>query len=272
MKKALLYLFVFLAIQFAVQFLVAAVVVVITGDVDSAYSITATLSTLVLYSVATIVVFFWARWADFSPAYVRSRPWGVLVWSAIAALGAIVPSLCLQSLLPEWSGWAREIAEQTEREMARLMMNPGGYLVIALLPPVVEEMVFRGAVLRSLLQWKPNRCWLMIVISAAFFALFHMNPAQMPHAFLIGLLLGWMYARTGSIVPGVVYHWANNSAAYAIFHIYHNPQSLTDVVGPDVQHVLLALVFSLCILLPALYQLNRGMKKSQPTGQYGAES
>jgi membrane protease YdiL (CAAX protease family) len=111
------------------------------------------------------------------------------------------------------------------------------------------------------LQWKPRRRWLMIALSAFLFALIHMNPAQMPHAFLIGLLLGWLYMRTGSIMPGVAYHWANNTAAYALYHLYHNPQSLQDIVGPGTRPVLLALLFSLCILLPALLQLNIRMQR-----------
>jgi membrane protease YdiL (CAAX protease family) len=83
----------------------------------------------------------------------------------------------------------------------------------------------------------------------------------MPHAFLIGLLLGWMYTRTGSIVPGVAYHWANNTAAYVMFHLYHNPESLQDIVGPGMRPAMLALLFSLCIFIPSIFQLNLRMKK-----------
>ena len=103
-----------------------------------------------------------------------------------------------------------------------------------------------------------------ICISAALFALIHMNPAQMPHAFMIGLLLGWMYYRTDSIIPGVVYHWVNNSVAFAAGHIlgsvYSNVENLKlhDLFGSNAW---LAVVFSLLILLPALYQLNLRLKK-----------
>ena len=89
-----------------------------------------------------------------------------------------------------------------------------------------------------------------------------MNPAQMPHAFVIGLLLGWMYWRTGSILPGVAYHWANNSMAYILYNIYPNPDiKLIDVLGSQ-QHVLMAMGFSLLILLPAIFQLNIWMKRA----------
>ena len=260
MKRALLYLFAFLAVEFIVQGLAGLVYTLVYGSQESMPPLW-TIGTMVAYSLAVIIVFLKAGWFTASPDYLRSRPWVVLAWCVVASLGAIVPSLLVQGLIPEWSGWAKEIVDQTNEQLEGMMSVPGGYMVIALLPPVVEEMVFRGCVLRALLQWKPRRRWLMIALSAFIFALIHMNPAQMPHAFLIGLLLGWLYMRTGSIVPGVAYHWANNSAAYALYHLYHNPQSLQDIVGPGTRPVLLALLFSLCILVPALLQLNIRMQR-----------
>ena len=260
MKKALFYLFVFLVIEFTVQLLVVSVCQLIWGN-EAALSPWANIVMQLLLSVAVIGVFLSMGWFQASRSYLRSRPWAVLAWSVVAALGAIVPSLLLQGLLPEWTGWAEEVAEERMAQLEELMLLPGGYLVVALLPPVVEEMVFRGCVLRSLLQWRPQLTWLMIILSALFFAIMHLNPAQLPHTFLIGLLLGWMYQRTGSIVPGVAFHWANNTAAYAMFHVYHNPQSLDDIIGQGTRPLLLALLFSLCILIPALVQLNTRMKE-----------
>jgi membrane protease YdiL (CAAX protease family) len=89
-----------------------------------------------------------------------------------------------------------------------------------------------------------------------------MNPAQMPHAFLIGILLGWMYYRTDSIIPGVIYHWVNNSIAYLLFAFYPDPNiKMIDLFGGSQRTTVMAVAFSLCILLPAIYQLNLRMKK-----------
>ena len=261
MKKPILYMLAFLAVQFVAQFLVVAIYSLVNGQVSDDLPPMWDIATMVLFSVVSIVLFLKMGWAEASRSYLQSRPWDVLLWSVVASLGAIVPSLLLQGLIPEWTGWAKDIVDQTNQQLEGLMSIPGGYMVIALLPPVVEELVFRGAVLRSLLEWKPEKKWAMIALSALFFSLVHLNPAQMPHAFLIGLLLGWMYTRTGSIVPGVAYHWANNTAAYVMFHLYHNPESLQDIVGPGMRPAMLALLFSLCILIPSIFQLNLRMKK-----------
>jgi membrane protease YdiL (CAAX protease family) len=129
------------------------------------------------------------------------------------------------------------------------------------LAPLAEELVFRGAILRALLRWHKN-AWVGIAISAVLFAIIHMNPAQMPHAFFVGLLLGWMYYRTDSIVPGVVFHWVNNSVAYVLYNLYPDPSlKLVDILGGQQQSVWMALGFSLLIFLPALFQMNLRLKK-----------
>jgi membrane protease YdiL (CAAX protease family) len=153
-----------------------------------------------------------------------------------------------------------ELPNVAEQEFDLILKSRMGYLVVGLLAPLVEELVFRGAVLKALLRWKQNP-WVGIAISALLFALIHMNPAQMPHAFLIGLLLGWMYYRTDSIVPGVVYHWVNNTVAYIMYNLYPNPDlTLLDLFGSE-RAVMMALGFSFCIFLPALFQLNLRLKK-----------
>ena len=94
------------------------------------------------------------------------------------------------------------------------------------------------------------------------FALVHANPAQMPHAFLMGWLMGWLYMRTGSIVPGGVFHWSNNTVAYLRSVAYPgDDMKLVDIFGGNETAVVMSVVFSLCIFLPALFQLNIWTKK-----------
>ena len=219
---------------------------------------TATLiASMATASVLTIAVFSLLKWAQPSRHYMQSRPWSVLCWSVLAALGCVVPSMWVQELMPE-------LPNIVEQELADVMMHRGGYFVVCLLAPVAEELVFRGAVLRSLLLWRPQWRWAMIGVSALLFALIHMNPAQMPHAFVIGLLLGWMYERTGSIAPGIAFHWANNTAAYLLFRAYPDPSlRLVDLFSGQQRAVGAAVIFSLFILLPALFQLHLRMRRAK---------
>lgn len=63
------------------------------------------------------------------------------------------------------------------------------FLYSAVLAPLSEEIFFRGYLLRSL---KPYGKRFAIVASAALFGLFHGNLLQMPYAFAVGLLLGYV--------------------------------------------------------------------------------
>ena len=252
MKRALTYTLVFAGIQMLVTGLVALAYQLLKGE-ETDMSATGLIIATALSGVVTIVLFLALKWTEVSRHWVQTRPWVVLFWCVLAALGVLIPSMWLQEQMPTLPNFAEETFDL-------ILKDRLGYFVVGLMAPLAEELVFRGAVLRALLRWKSNP-WVGIAISAVLFALVHMNPAQMPHAFLIGLLLGWMYYRTDSIIPGVVYHWVNNTVAYVMYNLYPDPNmTLMDFFGSQ-RAVLMALVFSLCIFLPSLYQLNLRLRK-----------
>ena len=255
MKKALSYLVIFLGIQILGGAIINAVWPLVTGSPDKTPALLIT--TTVIVSLAVIILFLWARWTEVSPKWLRTRPWTVLAWSVVAALGTLIPSAWVQEQMPE-------LPNLVESEFDMILGNRWGYVTIGLLAPLSEEIVMRGGILKELLKSQKLSPWGAIAISALFFSLIHMNPAQMPHAFVIGLLLGWMYWRTGSILPCMAYHWANNSAAYVIYNIYPDPDiKLIELFKGSEMHVYLAVVFSLLILLPALYQLHLWMRRAE---------
>ena len=205
-------------------------------------------------SIITLILFLWRKWTPVSKSYIQQKPWATLIWSAVAALGVVIPSVWLQEQMPALPDTAGETLQ-------KIISTPGGYFVIALLAPVVEEVVFRGAILRKLLSGMQSK-WGAICISAILFALIHFNPAQIPHAFLMGLLMGWLYMRTGSIMPGVVFHWSNNTVAYLMTVAYPGDETkLVEIFGGNEKAVWLSVVFSMCIFIPALFQLNIWTKK-----------
>lgn len=206
--------------------------------------------TSAVYSLLTLVVFIKVGWSNLSPTYLQSRPWAVFSWSALVGVGAIIPGMLVQELLPDLSNVA-------EKQLMQLVANNYGFFTLCLFAPFVEEVVFRGAVLRVLLSSMKSR-WGAIAISAVLFAAVHFNPAQLPMAVLAGLFLGWIYSRTGSILPGVVYHFVNNTVAFVMMRVLPPEMangSLADLFGGDHKRMALAVIFSLFILLPSLYQL-----------------
>lgn len=213
----------------------------------------------VISSAFTLGIFFWCKWTPFNRVYLSTRPWAELVWVALLAFGTIMPSDWLGSM------FHLELPPTAEQLYLQMMHEPWGYIAIGILAPLTEEAVFRGAILRTLLRLFSRRWhWMAIAISALAFAVCHGNAAQGIHALLIGLLLGWMYYRTGSIIPGVVFHWVNNTIAYVVCNLMPGltDTDLIDLCGGDIHKELLYVGFSLCIFFPAIYQLNLRFKKN----------
>ena len=87
-----------------------------------------------------------------------------------------------------------------------------GIISITIMAPLVEELLFRGAIQGHLLR-KGMKPITAILIASAIFGIVHMNPIQIPFAFAIGMIFGWLYYRTGSVVPGIIGHFINNTIA-----------------------------------------------------------
>ena len=213
----------------------------------------------VFSSVITLVIFLKTKWTPLTRGYLLSKPWGTLLWVALFSLGTIIPL----SFLYEQLGI--EMDENTQQIITSMMKEPWGYVAVGILAPLAEEVVFRGAILRTLLgiMSKKNH-WVAIMISAAIFGVVHANLAQFINALLMGLLLGWMYYRTGSLVPGILLHWVNNTMAYVLTNIM--PQSdgkLIDLFHGDEKTMYYSVGFSLCIMIPSFIQMIIRLKKAK---------
>ncbi len=115
----------------------------------------------------------------------------------------------LRAVLPDFIFEHLDFAPDLEQLVTTSWQGPVLAVVIA---PLTEEIVFRGLILRGLLgRWRPLAA---IIASAALFALTHLNPAQAPVAFILGLILGLVYVRTRSLGLCMLGHALNNAATY----------------------------------------------------------
>ena len=93
--------------------------------------------------------------------------------------------------------------------------NLAGLIIVAcILPAICEEVVFRGTVAQSLVNSKSKLA--ALAISGALFALFHGNPAQTVHQFVLGALLTLLALRSGSLWTSVIVHLYNNVLVVAL--------------------------------------------------------
>ena len=120
----------------------------------------------------------------------------------------IVAGMLFINLCSEFLGLP-DLMQDTFHGMSR---NVFGIISIAIMAPLVEELLFRGAI-QGYMSRKGMKPLHAILIASAIFGIVHMNPIQIPFAFAIGLIFGWLYYRTGSVVPGIIGHFINNSIA-----------------------------------------------------------
>ncbi len=86
--------------------------------------------------------------------------------------------------------------------------------LVGIIGPMAEEIFFRGFVLPGLMK-KFGMIW-ALVISSVVFGLFHIDPGAIVPTFALGLALGWVYIKTGSIWPAMFAHGMHNTVAVLI--------------------------------------------------------
>ena len=80
-----------------------------------------------------------------------------------------------------------------------------------ILIPVVEELLFRGILFKRFRE--RQRFWYSAVCSSVFFMFIHTNTTQMVYAFLLGLMLAYLYEKTGSVKAPVLLHIMMNAGS-----------------------------------------------------------
>jgi sodium transport system permease protein len=148
---------------------------------------------------------------------LRLPPWWAWIASALLAVCLVPPLVELTAAILRQFPALRTMLE-LNHPLTRELHHPEApplkvFLVLALLPALCEEAAFRGFILTGLLRG--FRPWTAILLSAFLFSLYQMNVFQFVPHFLLGIVLGMLAARTGSVLPAMVFHLVYNSLVLA---------------------------------------------------------
>ena len=211
----------------------------------------------------------------FDPGYVldsrHSAPYsfGILVLVTVvmtfASIFVFDPVNYWNMQLTNKSSILAQFYEMFTELMKQMTGGPfwSSFLVVAIFAPIFEEWMCRGMVLRGLLT-KMKPVW-AIVISALFFAVIHANPWQALNAFLIGLMMGYVYYKTGSLLLTMIIHFVNNGTAVVLSNIdsLKDYDYMIDMMGN--QSYTIAVAVSCVVLVACLYVFYR-VKLENPWG------
>lgn len=127
--------------------------------------------------------------------------------------------------------------------------NPDGFfgfilslIATVIVPAFVEEFAFRGIILGSLRKFGDA---FAIIVSSVMFGFMHGNFQQIPFAFLVGLILGFVTVKTSSIWPAILIHAYNNFVS-VFFNYFMDDYSI------EFQNIIYTLFLSIMLLLGVL--------------------
>ena len=180
---------------------------------------------------------------------IGNHGWAKLIFVCIA--GTIAAAYLIEplvSLLPQMPQWL----EDTMKTMLQNCPVWVSLLSVSIFAPFFEEWFCRGIVLRGLLNRNVTPA-AAIAVSAAFFAILHMNPWQAIPAFLLGVLFGYVYYKTGSLKLTMLMHCVNNTMAVVMSKIpaFKDAETFMDVLSPWAYWCIYAacIVVILCTIL-----------------------
>ena len=134
-----------------------------------------------------------------------------------------------------------------------MVKNRWGFLSIAIVGPIAEEVLMRRVILTEIAQATGKKWW-GIFVSAFLFALIHGNPLQIFFALPAGILLGWLYYKTGRLIVPICVHIMNNSISF--FSIKSGEQSdmqFTDTLTQIILYACIAVTVALVIWFNIYY-------------------
>jgi len=169
------------------------------------------LSATVILSGALTVAMLWRLGYIRKQAVVPFSLGQKWIWGVVAAASCIVATDLCSELM--------DFTDLMGKVFMRMSHTVLGVLAIAVSGPLVEELVFRESILGTLRKSGVGK-WSSILFCALLFGLIHGNPIQIPFAFMVGIVFGLIYWKTGNVVLTSIIHIVNNSIAVVEMNVF----------------------------------------------------
>ena len=133
-----------------------------------------------------------------------SKYWTVVIFG----ISGCIAATCLMAMV--------QLAFYDEQyQQAAQITYSAGFLVqiigLGIVIPIAEELMFRGILYKRFREWQGF--WYSALWSALLFSFIHSNTTQMIYAFLLGVLLSYLYEKFGSFRAPVVLHILLNTGS-----------------------------------------------------------
>lgn len=146
---------------------------------------------------------------------VQFKRFGLHRWEAVVGVAALAPLLGINYLYHDWIREMFEGERLSEQVAEAQIPTAVAIITFCVLPAILEEIAFRGLLQHWLhIAVKPITA---LLLASALFAALHFSLVSFWYLFLVGMLLGWLRYRTGSLYPAMVVHFLHNLIVLEVF-------------------------------------------------------
>ena len=168
------------------------------------------------------------------------------VFGQLVALSGVT-----ELIMPEMPE-SMDVLAGIDRTTGRWDIMIGLILLLVVVAPFTEEIIFRGRILRGFIgNYAPRKA---LAVSAILFAAVHLNPWQFPITLTLGMLSGWLYLRVGSIWPSILCHALNNLVPTLLLVAAPVEEASAN---PSVMDQVALILFGICLWISGLFFLHQ---------------
>lgn len=172
------------------------------------------------------IVPFFQRESDFTKVLTIIPLLGISFLIAISPIAEWNMTFQFPEVMKEFGSWARE-QEDKLMEMTKLLTGFDslgefifGLVVIAVIPGIGEELVFRGLIQRELWRGTKN-VHIAIWVSAFLFSAIHVQFFGFVPRLLLGALFGYLYYWSGNLLIPMIAHFFHNGFTLTMIYLYN---------------------------------------------------
>lgn len=116
-------------------------------------------------------------------------------------------------------------------------------ITIGFIAPIMEEILFRGIILQGLINYGYKK-WNSLIFSSFIFGILHINFWQIISAFILGIIIGWIYIRSQSLILSIILHIINN-LSICLFYLFCKSKNKFYIENAIVINLILLILFTL---------------------------
>jgi len=184
-----------------------------------------------------------------------------------AALAGVSGWVLVGVLVEQVQQRVMPIPEEFLKEMQRMLFSEDRHMLLdlfllAVSPAICEELLFRGLLLRATVR--PLGMRGAILLNGILFGVFHLSIHRFMPTLLLGLVLAYIALRSGSLLPGILFHFLNNGFAVVVGRLVGDATGSTPPEMVSIPVVLTAaVIFTVGIVLVNRANAGEGLAPSR---------